>query len=122
IILSRPTPPHGCRVVLPICYNDIVQVGDTSTNYQIQAGDRVYVPTRSCWEEVFRNKPECPPCGGPHTPFDGGACRPGLTPAPPPPPGPPVQGPTPLPAPAPADEGKVSRGSAPAGWASGRGG
>src|SRR5262249_14033618 len=30
IILSRPTVSDGCRVVLPICYNEIVQLGDTS--------------------------------------------------------------------------------------------
>src|SRR5947207_5436373 len=44
IILSRPTPPGNCRVVLPICYLEIVQLGDTSTNYQIAPGDRIYVP------------------------------------------------------------------------------
>lgn len=47
IILSRPSPPQGCRTVLPICYNQIVQLGDTSTNYQIMPGDRIFVPTRS---------------------------------------------------------------------------
>jgi protein involved in polysaccharide export with SLBB domain len=44
IILSRPTPPDGCRVVYPVCYPQIVQLGDTSTNYQLQPGDRIYVP------------------------------------------------------------------------------
>jgi protein involved in polysaccharide export with SLBB domain len=70
IILSRPTPPDSCRVVLPICYNEIVQLGDTSTNYQIKAGDRVYVPTRSCWEQLLphRSKEECPPCNRPQAP------------------------------------------------------
>jgi len=38
IILSRPTLADGCRVVLPVCYNQIVQLGDTSTNYQLQPG------------------------------------------------------------------------------------
>jgi polysaccharide biosynthesis/export protein len=68
IILVRPTTPNGCRIVLPVCYRDIVQVGDTSTNYQLAPGDRIYVPTRSCWEDLFHNKPECPPCNRPQVP------------------------------------------------------
>src|SRR5206468_5704577 len=52
IILSRPSPPNACRMVLPICYSEIVQLGDTSTNYQIAPGDRVYVPTRTFREEL----------------------------------------------------------------------
>src|SRR5262249_3093473 len=53
IILSRPTGVGECRIVLPICYSDIVQLGDTTTNYQIKAGDRVFVPGRSLKEELF---------------------------------------------------------------------
>jgi protein involved in polysaccharide export with SLBB domain len=68
IILSRPTAPDSCRVVIPICYREIVQLGDTSTNYQIAPGDRIFVPTRTFWEELCGNKPECPPCGGPQVP------------------------------------------------------
>lgn len=71
IILSRPTPPAGCRVVIPICYHEIVQLGDTSTNYQIAAGDRIYVPTRGPHENggLFHKKQtDCPPCGGPQSP------------------------------------------------------
>ena len=52
IILSRPTSPGSCRIVLPVKYNAIVQLGDTTTNYQIRAGDRVFVPTRSMWEDL----------------------------------------------------------------------
>ncbi|MHB1424420.1 MAG: polysaccharide biosynthesis/export family protein [Gemmataceae bacterium] len=66
ITLARPTHPDGCRVVLPICYNDIVQIGDTSTNYQIANGDRIYVPTRGC-DDRGRKK-VCPPCGRPQVP------------------------------------------------------
>jgi len=66
ITLSRPTPPDGCRIVLPVCYNDIVQLGDTSTNYQIANGDRIFVPTRSR-DDCGRNK-ICLPCGRPQTP------------------------------------------------------
>lgn len=73
ITYTRPTHPGECRVVLPVCYREIVQVGDTSTNYQIAPGDRIYVPsTTFCQQlsEIMRRKPkpECPPCGGPHTP------------------------------------------------------
>jgi polysaccharide biosynthesis/export protein len=66
ITLSRPTPPDGCRVVLPICYNDIVQIGDTSTNYQIASGDRIFVPTRG--HDGCGRKNICPPCGRPQVP------------------------------------------------------
>jgi polysaccharide biosynthesis/export protein len=68
IILSRPTAAEGCRVVLPICYREIVQLGDTSTNYQMAPGDRIFVPTRGLCEELCRSKPECPPCGRPQSP------------------------------------------------------
>ena len=53
IILSRPTHPEGCRIVLPVCWDHIVQLGDTTTNYQIMPGDRVFVATRSCWEGLI---------------------------------------------------------------------
>jgi protein involved in polysaccharide export with SLBB domain len=68
IILSRPSFPHSCRSVLPICYDEIVQLGDSSTNYQIAAGDRIFVPSRSFWDEVCPKKKDCPPCGKPQTP------------------------------------------------------
>jgi protein involved in polysaccharide export with SLBB domain len=74
IILSRPTKPDGCRVVLPVCYREIVQIGDTSTNYQLLPGDRIYVATRTFWEELFHNKAECPPCGGPQRACPDGVC------------------------------------------------
>jgi protein involved in polysaccharide export with SLBB domain len=81
IFLSRPTPPDSCRIVLPVCYNDIVQMGDPTTNYQIRPGDRVYVPSRTIWEDfqaLFMKPDEaccrpqavCPPgaaCGRPIT-------------------------------------------------------
>jgi protein involved in polysaccharide export with SLBB domain len=65
IILSRPTPPNSCRIVLPVCYNRIVQLGDTTTNYQIRPGDRIYVATRTCLEAIKfwqRDCPNCPDC------------------------------------------------------------
>ena len=68
ITLSRPTAPDGCRIVLPICYREIVQLGDTSTNYQIAPGDRIFVPTRTFWEELCPEKNECPPCGASQLP------------------------------------------------------
>jgi protein involved in polysaccharide export with SLBB domain len=75
IILTRPTPPDSCRVVLPVRLRDIVQLGDTTTNYQLAAGDRIFVPCRSCWEDCC-GKPDCWSCTGPHVPCpppEGGA-------------------------------------------------
>ena len=66
IILSRPTPPNGCRVVLPICYRQITQLGDTATNYQLMPGDRIYVATRTFCEELawWRTRRSCSLCQG----------------------------------------------------------
>jgi len=47
ITFTRPSPPNECRVVLPVCYREIVQLGDTATNYQVGPGDRIYVPSMS---------------------------------------------------------------------------
>jgi polysaccharide export outer membrane protein len=61
IILTRPTAPDSCRTVLPVHYGAIVQLGDTTTNYQLKAGDRVYVPSKSMWEDIkacLDKKPE----------------------------------------------------------------
>lgn len=81
IVLSRPSQPDGCRVVLPVCYNDIVQLGDTSTNYQLQPGDRIYLPSRPSFEGFGfgrRKKAECGPCLIPHVGcVTGGTCNPG---------------------------------------------
>jgi protein involved in polysaccharide export with SLBB domain len=74
IILSRPTAPESCRVVLPVAYEEIVQLGDTSTNYQLQAGDRIFVPSKCLLDELkhhlgCEDKKECRrpqvPCTGP---------------------------------------------------------
>jgi protein involved in polysaccharide export with SLBB domain len=76
IVLSRPSGPDTCRTVLPVCYQQIVQLGDTTTNYQILPGDRVYVPARGCDEAGFLGlgkKKKCSVCDGPQS-----AC---LTPA-----------------------------------------
>ena len=52
IVLVRPTPPCDCRVVLPVCYRQITQLGDTATNYQLQPGDRIYVGGRTFCQEL----------------------------------------------------------------------
>jgi protein involved in polysaccharide export with SLBB domain len=52
ILVSRPTAPDSCRIVLPVDYNGIVQIGDTTTNYQVRAGDRIFVPSRTMWEDL----------------------------------------------------------------------
>jgi protein involved in polysaccharide export with SLBB domain len=77
IIVTRPTPPDGCRVVLPVCYEDIVQLGDTATNYQLMPGDRIYVPSRSFTEDLHKRK-SCPPCNKFHLPcvIGGPRCEP----------------------------------------------
>jgi polysaccharide biosynthesis/export protein len=77
IILSRPTPPNSCRIVLPVCYDRIVQLGDTTTHYQIRPGDRDFVATRTLCEAIKfwqRDCPNCPECGS-------RPCRCGVTPA-----------------------------------------
>ncbi len=76
IILVRPTRPDECRLVLPICFREIVQVGDTSTNYQLLPGDRIFIASRSVSEELFHKKPECAPCGGPQHACPNGVCNP----------------------------------------------
>lgn len=70
IILSRPTLPYGCRVVLPVCYDRIVQMGDTATNYQLQPGDRIFVATRTLHDTLrsFFTRHDCPNCCGPSAP------------------------------------------------------
>lgn len=66
ILLSRPTDPCECRVTLPVCYREIVQLGATTTNYQLQPGDRIFVPARSCLDELmfWRSAMPCPRCAG----------------------------------------------------------
>lgn len=61
IILSRPTPPESCRIVLPVCYKEITQLGDTTTNYQLKPGDRVFVPSRDFWKDK-NSKNNAPIC------------------------------------------------------------
>ncbi len=64
IVLSRPTAPTSCRVALPICYNEISQLGDTSTNYQLQPGDRIFIASRSWIDELmfWRANDTCQHC------------------------------------------------------------
>lgn len=120
IILSRPSRPNCCRVVLPVCFNQIVQLGDTTTNYQMAPGDRIYVPGRSLLEQVFGKHCDKSPCrctGAPTPcnlpPYQPGPCpedqqgplTPGIgVPLPataPPTPAPRFTNPQPLPAPTP---------------------
>jgi protein involved in polysaccharide export with SLBB domain len=77
IILSRPTPPNSCRIVLPVCYDRIVQLGDTTTNYQIRPGDRIFVATRTLCESIRFWKRDCSNCPDPGP----CPCRYGVTPA-----------------------------------------
>ena len=75
IILSRPTAPGECRVVLRVCYNRLVQLGDATTNYQIMPGDRIHVASKRCLQGLHFWKKGCEyccdtgscPCPTPHT-------------------------------------------------------
>lgn len=74
VILVRPTQPDGCREVLPVCYPQIVQLGDTSTNFQLRPGDRIFVPSKGTLEGVFPSQQKTTaPCCKPHAP-----CYPGV--------------------------------------------
>jgi protein involved in polysaccharide export with SLBB domain len=81
ILLVRPTHPDGCREVLPVCYPQIVQLGDTATNYQLRPGDRIFVPSQGTLEGLFPGTQKTSaPCCKPHAPcYPGGgiACPPG---------------------------------------------
>lgn len=69
VILVRPSHPDGCREVLPVCYPQIVQLGDTHTNYQLRPGDRIYVPSKGTLEGLFPSHDEdTPPCCKGHVP------------------------------------------------------
>jgi polysaccharide export outer membrane protein len=63
IVVSRPTRPGDCRIVLPVCYREIVQLGDTTSNYQLQPGDRIFVPSKAAWEDMLGCRHESAPCG-----------------------------------------------------------
>ncbi len=81
IIVSRPTKPNCPRIVLPFCWKNVVQLGDTATNYQLAPGDRIYVPSRTCLESIpgLNRHAEKNPCCGPQNPhafppYPGGPC------------------------------------------------
>lgn len=82
IIFTRPSEPSDCRVVLPICYNQIVQLGDTSSNYQLLPGDRVYVTSLTLWDDVLQTLfpghfEHCTRCDAEHDPCFVGNCEDG---------------------------------------------
>lgn len=52
LLLARPTTPCSCRVSLSVCYRAITQLGDTTTNYHLQPGDRIFVGRQSLCEEI----------------------------------------------------------------------
>ena len=66
IILTRPANPNQPRQILPICFQQIVQLGDTSTNFQVQPGDRIYVPSLTILEDIRQSfqikEKSCPHC------------------------------------------------------------
>src|SRR5262245_12916206 len=82
IVLSRPTVPEGCRLVYPVCYTNIVQLGDTTTNYQLHPGDRIFVPSKGMLESFFpeRCQKATGPCNRPQVPCFGGGSASGCAP------------------------------------------
>jgi protein involved in polysaccharide export with SLBB domain len=77
IILSRPSTPESCRTVLPVCYDQIVQLGDTSTNYQLMPGDRIYIPSKPLFDPsngICKKKQACGPCLTPQVGCASGSC------------------------------------------------
>ncbi len=64
ILMARPTDPCECRVVQRICFRQITQMGDVSTNYQLQPGDRIVVGERTLCEELafWKQSASCPCC------------------------------------------------------------
>jgi len=82
IIMSRPTAPNSCRVVYPVCYTNIVQLGDTSTNYQLQPGDRVFVSSKGLLAGLLpaRFQKKTPACCGPQFSCFTGGCAPATAP------------------------------------------
>lgn len=66
ILLARPTDPCDCRITLPVCYREIVQLGNTASNYQLRPNDRIFVASRSCMDELlfWRASKPCERCSG----------------------------------------------------------
>ncbi len=67
VILVRPQTDGQPRVVLAVCYQQILQLGDVTTNYQLLPGDRIYVPAISIWEDIKQSlniggEKSCPHC------------------------------------------------------------
>lgn len=85
MVLSRPSVPDGCRVVFPVCFQHIVQLGDTTTNYQLQPGDRIFVPSKGTFEGLLPARCQKPTgaCARPQVPcFTNGGCSPTPVPTP----------------------------------------
>ena len=70
IIVSRPSSCGECKTVMKICYAQIVQLGDASTNYQLMPGDRIFVPALTFCDDVrqslsggkYQSCPKCATC------------------------------------------------------------
>lgn len=64
IVLVRPTSSNQCRVVLPVCYRQLTQIGDATTNYQVQPGDRIVIGARTLCEELafWKQRSSCEGC------------------------------------------------------------
>ncbi len=72
IIFTRPSEDADFPFVRLICYRQIVQLGDTSTNFQIEPGDRVFVASQTCTRSIFATF--FPHVGDRCSRCDGAAC------------------------------------------------
>lgn len=68
ILMVRPTDGCSCRVVQRVCYRQITQLGDVTTNYQLRPGDRVFVGERTLCEElsIWKQYSSCSCCDRSH--------------------------------------------------------
>jgi len=85
IVLVRPSQANGCREVLAVCYPQIIQLGDTTTNYQLRPGDRIFVPSQGTLESLIPSRSKTTaPCANPQVSCNGlgGGCPPAAEPTP----------------------------------------
>lgn len=73
IIVARPTSCGSCKMVMKVCYDQIVQLGDATTNYQLRPGDRIFVPSLTFCDDLkqtflgnrYSHCPRCSQCPTP---------------------------------------------------------
>ncbi|MCI0460234.1 MAG: SLBB domain-containing protein, partial [Gemmataceae bacterium] len=58
ILVTRAGGPNECRIVLPVCYEEIVRGGDSTRNYPLAPGDRIFVARKQPPARRPARKPE----------------------------------------------------------------